>query len=291
VPESAGIFVEKLMVQVDRTYFDSSFRFALSSVGPRNSFKEAIVKSLLPLFVASIVLLTSNAAFAKPPAPHTQWKTLGTLPFVWIQDMSFVNAHVGYAAGGNGQIWKTADGAETWQPVLSVDYPYYWYGVQALNANDVVISGFISFSEGPAAVIRWSHDGGASWSDDVVLGTALGNRVHFWNASTGFVTGFAGDPNIGFRTTTGGSSATDWSTFTIDPSGGWSGAQFSALANGHVRISGINFCESLDFARTWTCEPSIDPASDYATFFINDKKGWVGGGGGIGVPEGSPPLF
>lgn len=87
-------------------------------------------------------------------------------------------------------------------------------------------------------------------------------RVHFWNSSVGFVTGFSGDPNIGFRTTSGGLSATDWNTITIDPGSGWSGPQFSALANGHVRISGISFCESLNFASTWSCEPSIDPGYD-----------------------------
>ena len=83
--------------------------------------------------------------------------------------MSFISGRVGYAAGGNGQILKTIDGAETWLPVLDVGYPYYWYGVQALNPNDVVISGFYNSADTQESLIRWSHDGGQSWSDDLVV--------------------------------------------------------------------------------------------------------------------------
>jgi hypothetical protein len=76
---------------------------------------------------------------------------------------------------------------------------------------------------------------------------------------------------------------TDWSAINVAPDDSWFGAQFSALPNGHVRMSGINYCESLDFAATWNCRPSIDAVFDGATFFLDDKRGWVGGGA-ISIP-------
>jgi len=230
------------------------------------------------LLAASTALILSGYAQDKP-APEG-WKTLATLPGAYIQDLSFVSARIGFAAGGNGQVLKTVDGGESWSPVLDFGYPYYWYGVQALNADDVVVSGFFDSNWGiQEALIRWTHDGGLSWSDDLVVSTSYwANRVHFWDSSTGFATSINGNPNLEFRTTSGGLQLTDWSAYAIDPNGGWFGAQFSALPNGHVRISGVSYCESADYAATWNCRPPIDSGMDFSTFFLDDKRGWVGGG-------------
>jgi len=233
--------------------------------------------------VVSVALLHAAGAWAD----ETPWKTLGTLPGVAVQDLSFVTGDVGFAAGGNGQIWRTTNGARDWSVVLEIDDGHYWYGVQALNARDIVVSGFIDTADVQTAVIRWSHDGGDAWSDDLVLSTAdWAKRVHFWDGDVGFaMSGFL-EPNGEFRTSNGGLFATDWSAVTIDPNGGWFGAQFSALPNGHVRVSGITYCESLDYAATWQCRPSIDEVSDDATYFVDDLHGWVGGGGGIADENG-----
>jgi photosystem II stability/assembly factor-like uncharacterized protein len=231
--------------------------------------------------VGTVLLLTASAGLIQSgyaqdsPAPEG-WKTLATLPDTFIQDLSFVSANVGYAAGGDSQVFKTTDGGASWSQVLTAGS--HWYGVHALNENDVVISGFYNGAQ-QAAVIRWTHDGGATWSEDLLVSqTDWANRVHFWDSSTGMATSITGKPNLEFRTTSGGLQLSDWGSSTIDPHGGWFGGQFSALPNGHVRISGITYCESLDFAATWSCQPSIDSVFDGATFFLDDKRGWVGGG-------------
>ena len=224
------------------------------------------------------------------PSPNT-WHEVSALPFTWIQDMSFVSARVGFAAGGNGQVLRTTDGGVSWAAVIDAPYPYYWYGVHALTPNDIVATGFFNSSTAFTAIIRWSHDGGDTWSEDLVLSKnnyVYPNHVHFWNQHLGFVATSSGAPDL-FRTTSGGLALTDWNAMTIDSD--WFGEQFSALPNGHVRISGIHYCESTDYAATWSCRPSIDPVSDWATFFVDDQHGWVGGGGGIGVPTGQPPQF
>jgi photosystem II stability/assembly factor-like uncharacterized protein len=60
----------------------------------------------------------------------------------------------------SGQVWKTTDGDAHWKEVLNLSYPWYWYGVKALNT----ISGFYDSStfEG---IIRWSQDGGSHWDE------------------------------------------------------------------------------------------------------------------------------
>jgi photosystem II stability/assembly factor-like uncharacterized protein len=59
------------------------------------------------------LLLAFNGACNATPAPNT-WHETAALPMTWFQDMSFVSARVGFAAGGNGQVLRTTDGGVTW---------------------------------------------------------------------------------------------------------------------------------------------------------------------------------
>ncbi len=77
-----------------------------------------------------------------------------------IHDISFPTTLVGYAAAELGQVWKTTDGGSKWTEIMNLGFPYYWFGVKALTAKDVVISGFNDSTE--EGLIRWSHDGGTS---------------------------------------------------------------------------------------------------------------------------------
>ena len=70
------------------------------------------------------------------------WKLQATLPGAIIHDISFPTAKIGYAVAEAGQVWKTTDGGAHWKQVLNLSFPWYWYGVHAFNAKDVVISGF-----------------------------------------------------------------------------------------------------------------------------------------------------
>jgi hypothetical protein len=139
------------------------------------------------------------------------WKLQATLPGAVIHDISFLNAKIGYAAAEAGQVWKTTDGGAHWKEVLNLSYPWYWYGVKALNSKDVVISGFYDSStfEG---IIRWSHDGGATWTNDIVLtSTGWVQRVRFANSHDGLIMDLTdGSTNSAQYTTDGGGTAADW---------------------------------------------------------------------------------
>ncbi len=69
---------------------------------------------------------------------------------------------------------------------MNLGFPYYWFGVKALSATDVVISGFNDSTE--EGIIRWSHDGGKTWTSDIVLTTTgWSYRVRFANHKDGLV--------------------------------------------------------------------------------------------------------
>lgn len=221
----------------------------------------------------------SHLSVATASATHP-WQKLATIPGAVIHDIAFPTANTGYAAAELGQVWKTTDGGKTWTEVLNLNFPYYWYGVAALDADNVLISGFNDSNfEG---IARWSHDGGTTWSDDIIL-TTTG-----WTFRTRFadsLTALAMDglsltaPNAAHYSTDGGATAADWTQVApVDPNGGWFGNQFTLLKNSHAYASGISYCSSTNAGQSWACGPSIDSVFDGPTYFVNDTAGWVGGG-------------
>jgi photosystem II stability/assembly factor-like uncharacterized protein len=214
-----------------------------------------------------------------PPAGHN-WQLQATLPGTVIHDLSFASPSIGYAAAELGQVWKTTNGGKSWTEILNLGGPYYFYGVTALTTNDVVISGFYD-SSSFEGLIRWSHDGGTTWSNDIVLTTQDWlQRVRFPNKNHGLIMDLVGGSsgNTAQYTTDGGAAATDWTTVVDNTDGGWFGLQFSVLPNLHARASGINFCTSTDGGAQWSCGAAVDSVFDGPTFFLNDTDGWVGGG-------------
>jgi photosystem II stability/assembly factor-like uncharacterized protein len=207
------------------------------------------------------------------------WKLQATLPGAVIHDISFPTTLIGYAAAELGQVWKTTNGGSKWTEIVNLGFPYYWFGVKALSAKDVVISGFNDSTQ--EGLIRWSHDGGKTWTSDIVLTTTgWSYRVRFANHKDGLVLdGLATkSANAAHYTTNGGAAASDWTSVVPDPNGGWFGNQFSLLSNLHARASGITYCDSSNGGANWACRASIDSVFDGPVFFANDKAGWVGGG-------------
>ena len=235
----------------------------------------------------SMQVLSADRPFmplpSQPPAENPTghpWKLEVTLPGAVIHDLSFASPLVGYAAAELGQVYKTTDGGNTWNEILNLGSPYYFYGVSALTTNDVVISGFYD-SSSFEGLIRWSHDGGNTWSSDIDLtSTGWVQRVRFPNADDGLIMDLIGGSsgNLAEYTTDGGATVADWTTVIDNLQGNWFGLQFSLLQNLHARASGINFCKSAHGGAAWTCGPSVDSVFDGPVFFLNDLYGWVGGG-------------
>lgn len=225
--------------------------------------------------------LVSRVGHATQPsdAKANPWRPQATLPGAVIHDLAFPTAQIGYAAAELGQVWKTSDGGENWTRIMDLGFPYYWYGVHAFNERDVVISGFDN--QAFSGILRWSHDGGDTWSDDIVLtDEGWSTRVRFADDQNGLVLDLinTGAPNMAHYTSNGGATAKDWTDVVPDPNGGWFGNQFSLLPDGHARASGITYCDSANGGAVWNCGPSVDSVFDGPTFFFDEMNGWVGGG-------------
>ena len=227
-------------------------------------------------------------AIAQPNAsgrgvPGNTWQLLATIPGVIIHDIAFPTAKIGYAVGEEGQVWKTTDGGTNWVQQVPPDAASdYFYGVAAITAKKVIISGFFDGSGGAYGVFRWTEDGGTTWSSDMTTGPEWLQQVRFVKKQNGLMLTLGpveGDPDtLAEYTSDGGAGVSDWNSADANPDGGWFGPQFSFLTNLHARASGINFCTSFTGGSAWSCGPSVDSVFDGPVFFLNDKDGWVGGG-------------
>jgi photosystem II stability/assembly factor-like uncharacterized protein len=267
VATAACIVPNALIAQTDNsTVRHIASRIPTQGVG-RNLSADRPVKASRRLATEAVI-----------PTAH-YWKLLASIPGAVIHDISFPTPKIGYAAAELGQVWKTTDGGAHWTEIMNLGSPYYWYGVKAMNAKDVVISGFYD-SSSFEGLIRWSHDGGKTWTSDIVLtSTGWVQRVRFANGHDGLIMDLIdGSNNSAQYTTDGGQTASDWTSVVDNPDGGWFGLEFSFLPNLHARASGINYCESTDGGEAWSCGPSIDSVFDGETFFLNDRYGWVSGG-------------
>jgi photosystem II stability/assembly factor-like uncharacterized protein len=219
----------------------------------------------------------SRPAEVSPQA--NPWRQLATIPGAVVRDISFATPKIGYAVAELGQVWKTTDGGRSWTSVLNLGYPYYWYGVDALDRDRVVISGFDNAAF--TGLLRWTQDGGATWSSDlVVTSNGWANRVRFADAVDGLVVDLVNldAANKVQYTTNGGQAEQDWTSVVPDPDGGWFGADFTLLPDLTAHISGITECTSPDGGATWNCGPPVDPLFDGAVEFVDHRYGWVGGG-------------
>jgi hypothetical protein len=148
VAATAGIAPIPAFTQTDNT----SVRHVASRVPVQGSSRE--------MFADRTTRLSSRQTSSAVSLKANPWKLQATLTGAVIHDISFPTAKIGFAVAEAGQVWKTTDGGAHWKEVLNLSFPWYWYGVHAFSAKDVVISGFYDSStfEG---IIRWSHDGGA----------------------------------------------------------------------------------------------------------------------------------
>ena len=233
-------------------------------------------RELSALRPAGVVAGARAAAPALVEADPHPWQTVTTLTGV-VKDVDFVNRKVGYAAAELGVIWKTVDGGKTWQQVVNVGYPFYFYGVAALSADEVVVSGFDNAAGFEEAAIVWrTLDGGATWSTDIGMDPYWASRVRFADDEHGLIAGIIG--STVWHTETGGETEEEWTYEQPAADDGWFGSQFTLLPSLRAYASGISFCQSPDGGTTWGCESSVDEVFDGPTSFVTKNVGWVGGG-------------
>jgi photosystem II stability/assembly factor-like uncharacterized protein len=250
-----------------------------------------------------VIISNSDIVVSKIPASYPeavrQNKKENTInessslsPFDWqlkfsagnkvFKDISFANTQVGYIVTELGAVYKTINGGDNWVTVMDLGFPYYWYGVHALTVDTVVIAGFNNQGNIKSGVVRWSYNGGTTWSGDINLYIPYGvgwlSRIHFFDKNRGIVSAeFSGGMHY---TTNGGKDSTDWTYVQVNSDLGWFAGNIDAIADGNVFTTGIHFAHSTNYGVSWTSGPSADNVFDGGVDFLDDNMlfGWTGGG-------------
>jgi photosystem II stability/assembly factor-like uncharacterized protein len=209
-----------------------------------------------------------------PPARPFAW-TLQAQNDAVFTDLSMADATHGFASAELGRVYRTTDG-ESWQSVMNIGFPRYWYGVHAFDPSTVFVTGFQN--QTGAGIGRWTTDGGATWTADVVIDPANWlTIVQFADRQHGIATAIGSGWT--YHTTNGGASADDWTRVLADPTQGWFAGNFTFLPTSlRAYVTGISFCSSTDGGSSWTRRSSIDPVFDGGTSFPDPEHGWTGGG-------------
>lgn len=211
------------------------------------------------------------------------WQLKFTASNKVFKDISFANTQVGYIVTELGSVYKTTNGGDNWVSVMNLGFPYYWYGVHALSIDTIVIAGFNNSDSIRRGAMRWSFNGGSTWTPDVVLqrptnGVGWLDRVHFYNQNTGIV--FNGLSGACYYTTTGGKTAGAWNFVQINTDLGWFAGNYDFQPGGNIYAAGIHIGKSTDLGVSWVSGPTADNVFDGGIDFLdqNNLFGWTGGG-------------
>ena len=203
-----------------------------------------------------------------------------------FKDVSFATPLVGYIVTELGAVYKTTDGGNNWTSVMNLGFPYYWYGVDAITPDTVVISGFNNQGDIHSGVVRWSFNGGTSWTNDIILRVPSGvgwlSRIHFFDSNKGIVSAeFSGGMHY---TTNGGKDTTSWQYVQVNSDLGWFAGNIDTDSSGNIFTTGIHFAHSSDFGVNWTSAPPADNVFDGGVDFLEDLLTGMTGGGQISAP-------
>jgi photosystem II stability/assembly factor-like uncharacterized protein len=236
--------------------------------------------------VRQIFPSSNLSGFDKSPFRETDNLTAWQLKFTAagkvFKDISFANTTTGYIVTELGAVYKTTNDGENWVSKLNLGFPYYWYGVCALSPDTVIIAGFNNQGYIRSGVLRWSFNGGNTWSQDISISIPNGvgwlSKVHFFNANLGFVLAeFSGGIHY---TTNGGKDSASWHYVQVNSDLAWFAGNIDAQPSGICYATGIHFAKSTNYGLDWTSGPSADFTFDGGVDFLDDNnlKGLTGGG-------------
>jgi len=143
--------------------------------GPRR-VQMHVGASLVSYIPTSPDTVIPNVPFASPDRDPSGWRLQQTVGRV-LKAVSFADPMNGYAAAELGAVYRTTNGGQNWTTVMSLGYPYYWYGVQAFSGQTALVVGFQNQSG--AGIARWTDNGGATRSPPTRLSGGWRGISHF----------------------------------------------------------------------------------------------------------------
>ncbi|MBN1504170.1 MAG: M28 family peptidase [Candidatus Eisenbacteria bacterium] len=173
----------------------------------------------------------------------------------------------GYAAGGNGVVYHTSDGGDTWEKQDAGTGNNLWKA-SAIAGDTCWISG--GFGE----LIRTS-DGGETW-EQLVSGTSYYlYGVEFVNSQVGWV---CGDGGLIKKSTNGG---VDWSTQVSHTIQRLYDIEFTDLNNGWAVGNSGGILRTSDGGANWEVRTDVTTERMYDVCFVDSLHGWAVGAAGV----------
>jgi len=185
-----------------------------------------------------------------------------------------------------GVVWKTTDSGNTWTGNgVQIGNMMWAHGLQFLNADFGVVSGYYINVILPYGCIYYTTNGGTSWSEASISGSTflkLFSYLHFPDEEHGWV--IATGPKI-FKTTDGGINWFEQASldttyplrniFFLDTLTGWVvGGTTDTITN--IAEQGV-IAKTTDGGNTWTTQMENYPLEIEAVYFTTPDNGWAVG--------------
>lgn len=149
--------------------------------------------------------------------------------------------------------------------------------MHAFDAANVIITGFVDAAAKSIGVLRSSSDGGATWSNDMIVDSKawLTSTLQFKDPMHGLVLAA-----LGCHAWATSDSGKTWTKCPICD--GWLSERFHFAADGSITVSGTSFCYAPGdvWPPVFKCTDPVDPDADGPPYPLQAPKGSMIVGGG-----------
>ena len=228
------------------------------------------------LAIALCVLCAARVA-----AAAGAWSPQRSGTMNWLRAVYFLDERAGWAAGGKGNVLKTADGGRRWEtlPRPTEDLVRDVYFTDRDTGWLVCEGDIFSPTTEVRSYLLKTTDGGATWSRVLVTGEdveVLLVRVLFADRAHGWAFGELGAL---YSTRDGGAT---WSRQRVPTQRLLLGATFLDTAQGYLVGAGSTILQTGDGGGRWlgAQTPLIAPTRINAVSFADARRGWAVGAGG-----------
>lgn len=178
-----------------------------------------------------------------------------------LSAVSFCTHDVGFAAGGNA-IVQTSDGGGTWRQQYTGEREDRLYGIFCLSPEEI-------WAVGENGLVLDTQNGGKTWAQKNLGVDVTLSRIRFFG-DTGWIVGFNGTL---LRTRDRG---TNWDAVRLDTNQPLLDIHFDG-PTGWIVGGGGTILGSSDAGKSWREEPRLTSKDLLTLFFIDRRRGWVGG--------------
>ncbi len=184
----------------------------------------------------------------------------------------FADADTGWIAGWDGTLLKTTDGGSQW--LLQTPAVPFLFGISALHFFDGRHGLAVGFARQKhiGSIILQTHDGGVTWTHQIISRTDGLNSIFFINSNTGWIVGNSG---VVLKTTDHGVTWEDYQTsgqlndvFFIDPFVGW-------VVGAECYRGPGTILKTVDGGKHWTKQWKQLSDEFTKVAFADDQNGWA----------------